>query len=499
MLISGLASVGSENRAIWVISTVTGTLRLLREGVWRAAISPDSSRIAFITHSRDQIWLMGANGEEPRKILAAAEGRLFEQLAWSPTGQRLAFMTTSVGFDQVAIESINPGEGNPVTLLSDQRLNDFCWAPNGRVIYSLAEPPPNEYDSNLWEIHADPRTGKASGKPRRITNWAGFGLRDLTFSADGKRLALISLRDQSDVYVGELKAKGAQLANVRRLTFDERIDWPGGWTGDGKVLFYSDRNGQLDIFRQGVNEKTGEAVVTGPEEKRMPQPSPDGAWVLYLAWPKSGCCVSAPSGRLMRAPVSGGQPEPVFEVKGYPGSAQVARWRDVISARGHPDFRCPATTAAPCVVSELARDELVFTAFDPLRGRAREISRFRVDHYGASWDLSPDGSRIAFAQQEAGRAVIKIAPVAGGTQREIPLKGWSRLWSVAWSADGASLFASIQTTRRSWLLHVTMNGEVRVLRQMTGSIERPMASPDGRYLGFGERLATANAWIIENF
>ena len=499
MLISGLASVGSEKRAIWVISTVTGALRLLREGVWGAAISPDSSRIAFITDKQDEIWVMGANAEELRKILPAAEGRLFEQLAWSPTGQRLAFMRATVGFDQVAIESIDPGEGKPVPLISDQRLKDFCWARDGRVIYSLSEPPPNEYDANLWEIQADPRTGKASGKPRRITNWAGFGFQDLSSSADGKRLAFVSLRDKSDVYVGELKANGAQLANVRRLTFDERIDWPGGWTRDGKVLFYSDRNGQLDIFRQGVNEKTGEVVVTGPEEKRMPLPSPDGAWVLYLAWPKSGCCVSAPSGRLMRAPVSGGQPEPVFEVKGYPGSAQVARWRDVISARGHPDFRCPATTAAPCVVSELARDELVFTAFDPLRGRAREIGRFRVDHYGASWDLSPDGSRIAFAQQETERAVIKIAQVAGGTEREIPLKGWSRLWSVAWSADGASLFASIQTTRRSWLLHVTMNGEVQVLREVTGTIERPIASPNGRYLAFGERVLSSNAWMIENF
>jgi hypothetical protein len=299
--------------------------------------------------------------------------------------------------------------------------------------------------------------------------------------------------------VGELKANGAQLTNARRLTVDERIDWPGGWTHDGRVLFYSDRNGQLDIFRQGVNDKTGEVVVTGPEEKRMPQSSPDGTWVLYLAWPKSGCCVSAPSGRLMRAPVSGGPPEPVFEVKGYPGSAQVARFRTVISARGHPDFRCPATTAAPCVVSELARDELVLTAFDPLQGRTREISRFRIDRHGASWDLSPDGSRIAFAQQETGRAAIKVVQVPGGAQREIPLKGWSRLWSVAWSADGASLFASIQTARRSCLLHVTMNGEVQVLREVTGTIERPIASPDGRHLAFGERGYNSNAWMIENF
>ena len=141
----------------------------------------------------------------------------------------------------------------------------------------------------------------------------------------------------------------------------------------------------------------------------------------------------------------------------------------------------------------------MFTAFDPLRGRAREITRFPMDSYGASWDLSPDGSRIALARQETDKAIVKIAQVAGGTEREIPLTGWSRLWSVAWSADGASLFASIQTTRRSWLLHVTMNGEVQVLREVTGTIERPIASLDGRYLAFGERVFNSNAWMIDNF
>jgi hypothetical protein len=44
-----------------------------------------------------------------------------------------------------------------------------------------------------------------------------------------------------------------------------------------------------------------------------------------------------------------------------------------------------------------------------------------------------------------------------------------------------------------------MNGEVHVLREVTGTVERPIASPDGRYLAFGERGFNSNAWMIENF
>ncbi len=43
----------------------------------------------------------------------------------------------------------------------------------------------------------------------------------------------------------------AGLNAPRRLTVDDRIDWPGGWTRDSKaIFFYSDRLGTLDLFKQ---------------------------------------------------------------------------------------------------------------------------------------------------------------------------------------------------------------------------------------------------------
>ena len=38
----------------------------------------------------------------------------------------------------------------------------------------MRERPPNQYDSNLWELRFDEETGKPKGTPRRLTDWTGF-------------------------------------------------------------------------------------------------------------------------------------------------------------------------------------------------------------------------------------------------------------------------------------------------------------------------------------
>jgi Tol biopolymer transport system component len=53
-----------------------------------------------------------------------------------------------------------------------------------------------------------------------------------------------------------------RLENPRRLTFNDRDDFASDWTSDGQyILFASNRNGSMDIFRQGVDERTAEACT----------------------------------------------------------------------------------------------------------------------------------------------------------------------------------------------------------------------------------------------
>jgi len=476
---------------------VGGTLRKLRDDDHDAVPSPSGSRIAFF--DRNEIWVMGRNGEDANRLLAAEKGYSLERVEWSPDGQRLAYLKSHRGYDEVLIESRDWKGGRATVIMSDSRLRNFCWAPDWRIIYVRLEDP-MEASANIWEISTDPSTTRSSGDPRRLTNWAGFSLSDLSVTTDGKRIAFVRKNDQSDIYLADLEGNGSRLNEPRRLTLDDRMDWLGGWSRDSKaVLFFSDRNGNFDIFRQAINDRTAEEIVVGPEEKRTPQLSPDGNWILYLAWPRTNSTLPPERGGLMRVPATGGTPEIVLEVKGYPGSAQAPRERWLPTTRGYPDFRCPFLASRPCILSEANQEQIVFFAFDSLQGRKGELAKIEVDPRDTFWDLSPDGSRIAFGRFEEDGGHIRILDLPGGKAREIALKGWAGLDSVAWSADGRSLFVTNWASKGGSILRLGLNGETQLLHKALGmALERPLPSPDGRYLACSQVATTSNAWMIEN-
>src|SRR5204862_140282 len=190
-------------------------------------------------------------------------------------------------------------------------------APNGRIFYSQLESS-KEASANIWEVGIDTSTWRASGVPQKLTNWAGFSLWDVTASADSKCVSFVRKNDQSDVYLGEVTANESRFRKRARLTLDDRMDWPGGWSRKGDaLLFFSDRNASFDIYEQLVHTSAPREIVAGEsEEKRNPQLSPDGRWVLYMAWQNQQGDQVPASGRLMRVPVSGGAPEFIADVHG---------------------------------------------------------------------------------------------------------------------------------------------------------------------------------------
>ena len=244
------------------------------------------------------IWLAEVNGQPPKKITEGDESTGFTKVVWSPDGSRIAYLAVHQvsGAFECALENRDLQGGPAVLVTAGANLcknpEGFWWAPNGRLIFSLAEPAPNGNDSNLWEVKLDPRTGKPENKPARLTNWVGFSFASPTLTADGKRVAFLKWNFQTNVYLAELKAGGARLTTPRRLTLDNRNDSPATWTSDSRaVIFWSDRNGLDQVFMQNINQQTAEAVVTGPGQARMPRLSPDGA-ILYVADKPDNSCLA---------------------------------------------------------------------------------------------------------------------------------------------------------------------------------------------------------------
>jgi Tol biopolymer transport system component len=416
-------------------------------------------------------------------------------IQWSPDGQQIAFLKRRREPEEATLQIHGINSGETTALLRSPVLRSFCWTHDWQILYTQAERAPNEGSDSLWEIRVDPRTRQASN-PRRLTNDIGFSVFDLSSTADGKRLAYVWQRQQSDVYWGQLEGTGTRLKNPARLTLDERMDWPGGWSPNGKsVLFFSDRNGEFDIFRQGIKDRDAEPMIVGSGEKRAPGLSPDGRWILYLAWPKSTGGTLADSAHLMRVPVSGGAPEFVLDAKGYPGSAKIQHELEPVTASGYPDFRCASVQGSLCVLAEADDNRIVFSLFDYKSGAKHELTRADIGR-GSVWDLSRDGSQLVFAAKVSG-SPLRILDLASGAERRQFVAGSPLVYSVSWASDGKSLFVTTFLIQGSSLLRVSLDGRTQLLRQFNTWVERPIPSPDGRLLAFGEVSVNSNAWVLD--
>jgi Tol biopolymer transport system component len=250
------------------------------------------------------------------------------------------------------------------------------------------------------------------------------------------------------------------------------------------VLFLSDRNGPQDIFRQALDQDSAEAIVTGPEEKNGPRLSPDGSWVLYSLTNAGNTGTSAAT-RVMRIPTPGGPPELV------------------LTARGVSNMVCARLPATFCALDEMGPDQKqrVISAFDPVKGRGRELARIDGDpSVIVNWALSPDGSSIATIKFDRLEGRIRFVSLTGKSTPDLIVKGWSSLNSVDWSSDGKALLVSSNTRNGATLLYIDLKGGAHPLWEQKGVWQTwGIPSPDGRYLALSGRTLDSNAWMIENF
>jgi Tol biopolymer transport system component len=491
--------VAGKPPSIWILSLVGEAPRKFRDNAWGQSISPDGSTIAFTAERSAmgdrEIWLVGTSGENPRKLVTGDEGAGYAQVAWSPGGRRIAYLKFQQTFDafRCALENRDLQGGAAVTILTDKNLcqnsQGFWWAPDGRLIYSLAEPSPNQNDSNLWESRVDAATGQPQGAPARTTNLADFSFAYTSGTADGKKLAFLRMSYQSDVYVAELQSGGKRLTPPRRLTLSDRNDWPTAWTADSRaVIFWSDRNGLNQIFRQNIDQDTAETIAAGQEDYWLPRVSADGALVLFMATPP-GSSPSRPMAhrsRFLRVPINGGSPQELMAV-----------------APNGINLSCARLPSELCVAGELSADlkKLIFSALDPLKGKGQTLLTLDVHPGGLNnWMISPDARYIVFMEFSLLEGRIRLLSLKGEPERVILVKGWAGLNSVDWAADSKSLLVSSQSPTSATLLHVDMEGNATPLWDQRGSWKTwAIASPNGRYLAILGMTSSSNVWMIENF
>jgi Tol biopolymer transport system component/DNA-binding winged helix-turn-helix (wHTH) protein len=484
------AAVPSEQPSLWHVSVFGGTPRKLIDAAENGMVSPDGSQLAFLRgeYGRQEIWLAQPDGGNAHKLLGEL-GDNISAFAWSPDGRRIAYISTrymhaieerdaSLFVRDLATHATN-------RLLTSARLRGaLVWTPDGRLIYSYAELPPNQSDANLWAIRLDPQGYHTIGQPQRLTSGPDGKMR-ASISADGKHLSYIRWAESPVVYVAEIDRASGSLTPLRQLSLIERRNLPFSWTPDSQsVIFTSDRDGVFHLFKQAIDQPAPDLLVGGDHSVTAARLNSDSSEILFVRNPDPGDRERLV--RLMRIPLTGGTPQLV------------------LAESSITNFQCAHGPSTVCVLSQVSSDSLDFFTFDPVTGKKTPLARIEnaASHW-ENWSLSPDGSTLALAKKTyvPESANIRLFSIADGKDRTLTLRDWSGISSLDWAADGRSIWASASSPAgMQTLLNVDLRGRARpFLQEPEKDLGWAIPSPDGRHLAIWEASGNSNVWLLEGF
>jgi serine/threonine protein kinase len=493
--IVSVSGIGKPS-TVWSIPITGGEIQKLAEveDIFGGGIvSPDGLKVAYqrlrvTSDEAREIWIMGANGESPHKILTAENRATIGGIAWSPTGNRIAYLSRRVTGEhtQIMVESCDLGGAVRTTVLLDNHLRAFTWTSSGRFIYSRNTDRGSSESDNLWELQVDAENGTPQGKARQLTDWSGFSVYSFSATTDAKQLAFLRGNSHASVFVGDLAGKETRLQNARRLTLDDNYNLPSAWTPDSReVLFSSERTSNRVMYRQAIDPGSAAHLVTPSVNTNfyLAGLSPDRSGILLEGEPLDSRKMG-----LYRVDPKGGDGRLLFNTGGF-----------VL-------FSCSDKTANLCVFGRpTAENELVVVAFDPLGSPGKELLRIPLENgsnadigFDYWWQLSPDGSTIGIVKKHGNQ--IRLVPLSGGPTRTITINGYSDLMEFFWAIDSQSMFVSTLEPGGAILLHVSLNGEAQPIWHRPESTHTwGFPSPDGSHLAILNSNSESNVWMINNF
>ncbi|GAC1640695.1 MAG: hypothetical protein NVS9B14_22230 [Candidatus Acidiferrum sp.] len=517
-LLLSAAPSAKERTSLWRMSLLGGAPQKLVEDGEYARVSPDGKKIAFLRgeYPKREIWTMNVDGSEIRKEVDAS-GYIYGVPVWSPDSRILAFVRViyfpNWSDEDVQIETHIAGGGQNQVVLKDRQLSGgLAWLQDGRLFFSLAEPMPAQGDSNVWAMPIAAKTGTANGERVRITNGPDHKP-VMDASADGKKILFLRTDIQPAVYIADIDKKTKTVGWPERLTLDDRRNLPYEWTPDGKAVIYiSNREGRLRIYKQAVGHGTPEMLDTGADVPSVLRLDPDRTNILYTTLTSPGAgertsphdaadknlegkteanteqdnALGVQNYRIMRVPLNGGQ------------SKQVLEWPEI------NNFQCARLPSRECIFSSYANQALEFYEFDTETGTSNLMFKISDPEWSLyNWTLSPDGELLALAKklraQEQGE--IQVMSLRGGSTRKIALKEWRSVRSIDWAADGKSIWTCASPREgEEVIINVDLQGHVKpTVKEPSPYIGWAIPSQDGKRLAIWEASGASNVWMLENF
>lgn len=236
--------------------------------------------------------------------------RLLEAPNWAPDGTLIVNgdgRLYRLPLTEPKLHRIDTGQLNRLN-------NDHGLSPDGR---RLAISDKTEHGESC--IYLLPLRGGVPGQvtPKLPSYWHGW-------APDGQRLAYTARREGFFVVC----TSATDGSDEKQLTREfDHCDGPD-YTPDGKwIWFNGELDGAVDLWRVPAGGGTPERMTDDGDVNWFPHPSPDGAGILYLAYPRG--TEYHPRDlevALRRVPATGGPPETLVTLFGGQGTINVPCW-----------------------------------------------------------------------------------------------------------------------------------------------------------------------------
>jgi eukaryotic-like serine/threonine-protein kinase len=401
------------------------------------AWSPDGNRLAYVAEVDGvrQLFLRTLSNGTERRL--TKEGMDDIQPSWSRGVDRLAFVRAKStggklepndinGWYQEGgdIWSIEPETGRAVRLVEDA-FSPAYSPTDGRLAFEASW-------GGARRIWVADSTGR---NPRQITSDSSEAVVHTgpRWSPDGSRLVFRRIESiKSDIMAVDVASQA-----LTRVTNDNAINMDPVWAADGQQIYFtSSRGGGLNLWRIRLGEDGASSspvqLTTGAGDDVQPSAAADGGRVAFA--------VRGINSDLWRLPVS-------------------------------PSTGLPTGQPQPWVRTT------------------------RVESRGA-W--SPDGRSIAFNSDRLGEMNIWLRNDADSTDRQLT-RGAGGDYQPSWSPDGKRVvfFSARSGNADIWSAEI-QDGRLTRLTDDPATDVNPFFSPDGRQIAFmSDRGGRSEVWVMD--
>lgn len=452
-----LAYHSAGKGGIWVIPARGGAARQVVAEGSNPAWSPDGRSIAYQTDEHADITpsAFGAQAGSTLEVVQI-DGTGARPLTrtgvplgghagptWSPDGRYVGFTTFDGGPDTGAW-IVAVANGRTTRLSESARLYELAFAPDGSALYAAGG------EALIYRIPFDTARGRPAGPVEPLPVAGVPGVRGLSLSADGDRVAFAGLALSSQVWAQPVTRDGTPRGAAYPLTMDtSRRNWMPAISPDGsRVAYMSTRRGDppnvwlMDVDGSNKTQLTADRYADGKptwyrDGTRLAYFSfrgeASGLWSVDIATRRESP-VALPRGAPRQLPWTGR----VAEIELAPSMTQVAISMVMPSSGLRRLFVTPFDRAEPRAISdesawvgypawspdeksvavELKDGSSTHAAvIDIASGRLRQLTEERGQTWVSSW--SPDGTRLATAALRGGTWSLRWIDAASGAQGEM--------------------------------------------------------------------------------